>query len=1086
MKTTIMSLLTLITFSLYTYAKELPSTRYGFAQDYTKWSLPEGATARLGKGRVFEIEYSPTGTVLAVAGSIGIWLYDVQTGKELDLLTGHTDNLYSISYSPDGKTLASGSLDGTILLWDTNTGRHLYTLKGHTEFVESVAFSPDGLTLASGGSWEDETIRLWDVRTSTHRRTFTGHTGGVQSVSYSPDGKMLASGSGDGTIRLWNANTGAHLLTLTRHTDEVHSISFSPDGRTLASGSRDDTIRLWDANTGSLLHTLTEHTSSVFSVSYSPDGQTLASGSLDGTVRLWNTNTGTQLDTLWVDPEWVESISFSPDGRTLASSGGGETIRLWDANTGTHLLTFTGHTDRVKSVSFSPDGKTLAGGYHDGRVLLWDVSPGSLLRTLEGHTGTVESVAFSPDGRTLASGDGDSIVRLSDVATGEHLHTLRTRSEWLDSVAFSPDGNVLVTGSGAYINFWDARTGTHLHRQAHTRFVRSLAFSPDGSILASGGGSLNLWDAETGALLRTLEGHTNEIFSVAFSPDGQVLASGSRDGTIRLWDVRTGALLRTRTEHTDTLDYYGHWVESVSFSPNGQMLASGSGDGTIHLWDASIGRLLRTLTEHKAGVNSVTFSPNGQMLASGSDDGTVLLWSLTPFSSTIVKLLPSPVRSPAIGEQLMLSLDIANGQNVAGYQATVRFDATALRYVKSVNGDYLPAGAFSVPPVVSEDTVTLGAATLGTASSGDGTLATLTFEVLDVKESVIDLFDIILADSDGEHLPQLLPITTKVVEPTLFPTDAIVSLTPASVLSPAIGQQLTFNMDITGGQNVNDFLVTLDYDESALQLRSSIDGNYLANGGGNGDGTLTELTFEVLAVKASTIRLSGHLIAKNGLRYLPTFESAEVIVPLLGDVNRDGVVNILDLVQVASSFGQPVPEEGNPADINEDGVVNIVDLVKVAGALGNAAAAPSARSLDLEGILTREQVQQWLSEAEQFNLTDATVQRGVLYLEQLLAALTPEETVLLPNYPNPFNPETWIPYQLAKAADVTLTIYAVDGPEVRQLILGHQPIGIYQGKSRAAYWDGKNALGEPVASGVYFYTLTAGDFTATRKMLIAK
>ena len=138
---------------------------------------------------------------------------------------------------------------------------------------------------------------------------------------------------------------------------------------------------------------------------------------------------------------------------------------------------------------------------------------------------------------------------------------------------------------------------------------------------------------------------------------------------------------------------------------------------------------------------------------------------------------------------------------------------------------------------------------------------------------------------------------------------------------------------------------------------------------------------------------------------------------------------------------------GDPADVNEDGVVNIVDLVKVAGALGGDAAAPSAWSLDLEGTFTREQVQQWLSEAKQFNLTDATAQRGIRYLEQLLAALTPKETALLPNYPNPFNPETWIPYRLAEAAEITLTIYGVDGTVVRQLVLGHQPIGIYQSKN---------------------------------------
>ena len=210
-----------------------------------------------------------------------------------------------------------------------------------------------------------------------------------------------------------------------------------------------------------------------------------------------------------------------------------------------------------------------------------------------------------------------------------------------------------------------------------------------------------------------------------------------------------------------------------------------------------------------------------------------------------------------------------------------------------------------------------------------------------------------------------------------------------------------------------------------------------------------------------------------------------MIAPLLGDVNRDGVVNILDLVMVASSFGQRVQEEGNPADINEDGIVSIVDLVRVAGALDNAAAAPALHP-QAEALLTTKDVQQWLIQAEQVVLTDATSQRGILFLEQLLATLTPKETALFPNYPNPFNPETWIPYQLSQSSDVIISIHSADGKLIRTLDLGNQPVGIYESQSRAAYWNGKNELGECVASGIYFYTFTAGDFTTTRKMVILK
>ena len=219
--------------------------------------------------------------------------------------------------------------------------------------------------------------------------------------------------------------------------------------------------------------------------------------------------------------------------------------------------------------------------------------------------------------------------------------------------------------------------------------------------------------------------------------------------------------------------------------------------------------------------------------------------------------------------------------------------------------------------------------------------------------------------------------------------------------------------------------------------------------------------------------------------------------PIPEDVNRDEVVNILDLVAVAANLG----DEGADlmSDVNGDGVVNILDLVLVAGALGNAAAAaPSALYRDLERDFlssslsarliapTRAKVAHWLAQAQSLDLTDATTQMGVLVLEQLMAALTPEETLLLPNYPNPFNPETWIPYQLSRDAEVTLTIYDANGLMVRRLELGHQLVGYYRNRGNAVYWDGRNDLGERVASGVYFYHLAAGDISATRKMLILK
>ena len=262
-------------------------------------------------------------------------------------------------------------------------------------------------------------------------------------------------------------------------------------------------------------------------------------------------------------------------------------------------------------------------------------------------------------------------------------------------------------------------------------------------------------------------------------------------------------------------------------------------------------------------------------------------------------------------------------------------------------------------------------------------------------------------------------------------------------------------------------------------------------GSGSGAGTLLLVTFKAKALGETRVTFSDFFAGSSGGETISS-GVPEIRITIedrafpAWDVNADGTTNVLDLILVAQHLGEDASV--NPqADVNGDGTINVLDLIVVAQNLGEStAAAPSGVAAIDSLALDPAMVQAWIAAAAAKNDGSIAFRQAIENLERLLASLLPEKTVLLPNYPNPFNPETWIPYDLAAAADVTVRIYAAGGALVRTLALGHQVAGIYQSRARAAYWDGKNEVGEPVASGLYFYTLTAGDFTATRKMLIRK
>ena len=594
----------------------------------------------------FAITYHPTKSWIAMGDGNKVRQYDTEHNVWVgEPLTGHKENVTSVVYSPDGKTLASGSDDNTIRQWIAATGKPFGpVLEGHTGEVISVAYSPDGKTLASGS--EDQTVRQWVMVTGElFGPVLAGHTDKVKgitllpngkiltgvSVTYSPDGKMLASVSNDKTILQWVSATGVPFgRVLEGHTSCVMSIAYSPDGKTLASGSDDNTIRQWIAVTGEPFGPVLDgHTGCVMSVVYSPDGKTLASSGYDATIRQWVAATGEPFGlALAGHSNIVTSVAYSPDGKTLASGSYDYTIRQWILESIEPFgPVLQGHTSWVNSVATSPDGKTLASGSWDHTIRQWNVETGELFGVvLSGHNNYVTSVAYSPDGKLLVSGSADTTIRQWNVETGKLFGpVLEGHTDTVMSVACSPDGLLLATGSwDNTIRQWMIETGILYGPvlEGHTNGVNSVAYSPDGKLLASGSADTTIrqWNVETGKLFGpVLEGHTEFVTKIAYSSDGKMLASGSRDSTMRQWVVATGESFRS-VDNTN-------WVCSVVYSPDGKYIAGGTGNNTIYQWVAATGATFGPMFEgHTGNVVSVVYSPDGRYLVSGSNDQSVCLW----------------------------------------------------------------------------------------------------------------------------------------------------------------------------------------------------------------------------------------------------------------------------------------------------------------------------------------------------------------------------------------------------------------------------------------------------------------------------
>ncbi len=651
------------------------------AEDWTKWELPKAAKARLGKGGIRAMQFSPDGTLLAIGSTIGVWLYDAKTGKELSMFPGACQ---SLAFSPDGQFLANGGSGGVggggkyhgeeVQLWEVSTGKRM-TLAKSPPSASEVRFSEDSKTLIFLGDWENrDTIGDLNIETGeVNLKKFRELPKDSYSESYALTHDKLAIGQASGKIQLWDPISGKKPPFFRGHSgkfeqeniqkemsfeigtrEHIETLAISPDGSQLAIGSidgRSTTVLLWDTTGNNEPIILRKHTNdSIHSVSasilaFSPNGKILASGDTDNkvrnTLRLWDTSTGKLLTKLTGHIRDITSLTFSPDSSTIASASADGTVLFWSTETKNTLpIHISNHSYTQRGMVILKDSSLLASVAFNSKITFWDLKTQrkANLQT-KGRYDFLQSLAFSPDGSKLAIAD-EQLVQLTDVRTGRELARLTVRMHTIISaMAISPDGKTVALGSSREIHLWNTDTGKIFNipltdTSKSMSMFSTIIFSQDGKKLISGDsqGKVQIWDTKTGEVLTTfltadeiVDPMDNEVPFVFPKNLISALAYSADDDLLAVGSYEKiylfGSQKKTHFKEVAKVN-----CNALVFSPDDTLLVVGQVTGGIKLFDITIGNELATLDAHTAPIVKLLFSSDGKTLVSTGYDGTILLW----------------------------------------------------------------------------------------------------------------------------------------------------------------------------------------------------------------------------------------------------------------------------------------------------------------------------------------------------------------------------------------------------------------------------------------------------------------------------
>jgi len=608
--------------------------------------------ARWGKGVITHTVYSPDGNLVAVASTLGVSVYQTDSFEEKVYFETNA-SVTSITFSPDGESLATGLMDNTVKLWKTSDGTLLKSLDNQKEEttksktdkirVNTVAFSSDGNLLASGLS--DGTVNLWKISDDTLILSPQTKQGlGVTKVFFSPDGNTIFSSAYDGTTYLRNVSDGKIIRTFGGKyiTDAVLSsdgtILVTYDLHYYGTGSG---LLVWDVASGKKLQTILagERYSDnyVTSISLSPDGQLLAAAWKDHTAKIWSVASGvlqSSFEDLRPNDGWYyyvwPTVAFSPNGQFLLLTDS-NSMGVWNLTNGALLHTAVIKSNSAYKLAVSPDGKILA-SVEGPDVYLRQISDGNLI-SIKDKIQSNNNVAFLSDGTTLAASMFDNTARLWPLSDqGVRKAFEMGKKEYISIMAISPDASIIALGTNypsGKVELRQVSDGSLLKTIGFgAASINEMTFSPSGEFLVVSAGTRMFVGASATEikLFKVSDGRQVQSFkgsNFALSQDGSILAGGLQDKSLMVWDVSNGDKLLTLKDRPDNI-----W--SLAFSPDGKLLVSGYADGTIEVFLVSDGSLLKSWKGHSDGVNDLIFTPDGKLLISASNDGTIGLWGLKP------------------------------------------------------------------------------------------------------------------------------------------------------------------------------------------------------------------------------------------------------------------------------------------------------------------------------------------------------------------------------------------------------------------------------------------------------------------------